>query len=308
MGIKKIKPIILITGANGMLAKYLTKQLEGEYFIRFLTRKVTKSNEYLWNIKTKYIDQNALKDVHTIIHLAGSSIANKRWTKKRKRLILSSRVDSANLILEELKKHQITINSFISASAIGYYGTSTTSSIYNEESLKGKDFLSDVCNKWEDAAHAFKSTNVAHRVIILRLGIILDKNEGALEKIVSPVKYGFGSGLGSGKQYMPWIHIQDLCNLFQYVITNNQLSGTFNAVSPQHITNIELTRGIAKVLKRFIILPNVPKFIIKVLFGEKSSILLNGSRISSEKIVNAGFKFEYPDINEALSNILRSKR
>ena len=239
---------VLITGANGLLAKHLAKQLESEYSIRFLTRKITRSNEYLWDLKNNYIDPNALKGVHIIIHLAGSPIANKRWTKKRKQIIFSSRVDSAHLILEELKKHEITIEKFISASAIGYYGTTTADYIFNEESPKGNDFLSNVCNKWEDAAHAFKSSNVANRIAIIRIGIILAKNDGALKKITRPIKYGLGSGIGTGNQYMPWIHIQDLCNVFNFVIMNKHISGTFNAVSPEHITNIELTKRIGKVL------------------------------------------------------------
>lgn len=302
-----MKKKILITGANGMLSKQLTKQLESEYSIRFLTRKVTRSNEYLWDLKKSYIDPNALKGVHTIIHLAGSSIANKRWTKKRKQDILSSRVDSAHLILEELKKNQITIDSFISASAIGYYGTITTNFIFNEESPKGNDFLSNVCGKWEDAAHEFKSSNIANRVAIIRIGIILAKNDGALKKIIQPIKYGLGSGIGTGNQYMPWIHIQDLCSLFKFVIMNKHISGTFNAVSPEHITNIELTKRIGKVLNRPIILPNISKFIIQVLFGEMGLILLNGSRVSSDKIISTGFNFNYENLNNALNNILQTK-
>ena len=295
---------ILITGANGMLAKHLNKQLKGEFSLRFLTRKITRSNEYLWDLKNNYIDPHALKDVHIIIHLAGSSIANKRWTKKRKQQILSSRVDSAHLILEELKKHHITIDAFISASAIGYYGTTTTDQIFNEESDKGTDFLSSICGKWEDAAHAFKSNNAAKRIAIIRIGIILAKNDGALKKIIQPIKYGLGSGIGTGKQYMPWIHIQDLCSVFQYIVNNKNLNGTYNAVAPEHITNLELTKKIGKTLNRPIILPNIPKFIIRGLFGEMSSILLNGSRVSSDKIIQSGFNFEYENIDDALNNIL----
>ena len=299
-----MKKIILITGASGMLAKHLAKQLKAEYAVRFLTRKVTQSNEYLWDIKEKYIDPNALKDVHSIIHLAGSSIADKRWTKKRKQVIISSRVDSAYLILDELKKHKLTIESFISASAIGYYGTITTDDIFNEESPKGSDFLSDVCDQWEEAAHAFKSSNVANRIAIIRIGIILAKNDGALKKITGPIKYGLGSGIGTGKQYMPWIHIKDLCGAFKFILQNKDLSGTFNAVSPEYITNIELTKRIGKVINRPIILPNIPKFIIQGIFGEMGGILLDGSRVSSQKIIRKGFKCNYRDLNDALNDIL----
>jgi len=295
---------ILITGANGMLAKHLAKKLKSEFSLRFLSRKITRPNEYLWDLENNYIDPNALKDVHIIIHLAGASIADKRWTNKRKQEILSSRVDSAQLILEELKKQHISIEAFISASAIGYYGSTTTEHIFNEESNKGNDFLSTICGKWEDAAHSFKSNKVAKRVAIVRIGIILDKNDGALKKITQPIRYGIGSGIGTGKQYMPWIHIQDLCNIFQFIIKNKDLNGVFNAVSPEHITNIELTKKIGKAINRPIILPNIPKFIIQGLFGEMSSIVLNGSRVSSDKIIRSGYNFEFENIDDALNDIL----
>jgi len=210
-----MKQVVLITGANGMLAKQLAKQLESDYSIRFLTRKKTRSNEYLWDLNNNYIDTNALIGVHCIIHLAGASVTTKRWTKKRKQTIISSRVESANLILKELKKHQISIEAFISASATGYYGTTTTDTIFNETKTKGDDFLSDVCDRWENAAFEFKINGIVNRVVIIRIGIILAKNNGALKKIIQPIKYGLGSGIGSGNQYMPWIHIVDLVRIFQ---------------------------------------------------------------------------------------------
>ncbi|MDB4835014.1 TIGR01777 family oxidoreductase [Cyclobacteriaceae bacterium] len=303
-----MKKNILITGANGMLSKHLTKQLEGQYSIRYLTRKVTRKNEYSWDLKKKHIDANALKDVHTIIHLAGSPIADKRWTKKRKQSILSSRVDSAQLILDQLKKNNITIDSFISASAIGYYGTSTTNNVYSEENKKGNDFLSNVCHKWEHAAHEFKSSNVANRVAILRIGVILSTRGGALKKIVFPIKYGIGSALGTGNQYMPWIHIEDLCRMFSFILNDDNINRTFNAVAPEHITNAELTKKIGQTLKRPILLPNIPKFIFKMLFGEMSIILLEGSRVSSNKILEQGFSFKYDNLTKALNNLLKKNK
>jgi uncharacterized protein (TIGR01777 family) len=300
-----MKQVVLITGANGMLAKHLAKQLEIEYSVRFLTRKKTRSNEYLWDLNNNYIDPNALIGVHNIIHLAGSSIANKRWTKKRKQIIISSRVDSAGLILKELKKHQISIETFISASAIGYYGTKTTDEIYNEKSPKGNDFLSDVCDKWEHAAYDFKSNGIANRIAIVRIGIILAGNDGVLKKIMQPIKYGLGSGIGTGNQYMPWIHIRDLVGIFKLFLDDKRITGTFNAVSPQHISNMEFTKAVAQLINRPLLLPNIPKFIIQGLYGEMSSILLEGSKISSEKILNTGFRFEYEKLRDALRSLIK---
>lgn len=300
-----MKQVVLITGANGMLAQFLAKELENEYSVRFLTREINRTNEYLWDVNKKYIDPKALIGVNTIIHLAGTSIANKRWTKSRKQAILSSRVDSAGLILKELKKHQITIETFISASAIGYYGSKTTDETYDEKSLKGNDFLSDVCFEWESAAEAFKLNEIANRVAIVRIGIILAKNDGVLTKIIKPINYGLGSGLGSGNQFVPWIHIHDLVRIFKFILDYKNITGTFNAVSPQHITNMELTNTVAKVLNKNILLPNIPKFIIQSIYGEMSTILLEGSKISSNKISNTGFVFEYEKLNDALNNLIK---
>ena len=259
----------------------------------------------MWDIKKKFIDPKALIGVDYIIQLAGSSIADKRWSKKRKEDILSSRVDSACLILEKLKKNKITIKTFISASAVGFYGTKTTDNIYTEESPKGNDFLSDVCSQWEKAAHSFRSNNIANSVSILRTGVILAKDEGALKKIIHPIKYGFGSFIGKGTQYMPWIHISDLCGIIKFLLENNKTNGIFNAVAPNHITNKYLTKEIAKQLDRKLILPNIPRFIIQGLFGDMAIILLEGSRVSSDKILQHGFKFEYDNLSKSLNNILQ---
>ncbi|MBN1112357.1 MAG: TIGR01777 family oxidoreductase [Bacteroidales bacterium] len=299
-----MKQVVLITGANGMVANYLAKQLEGNYSVRFLTQKVSQDNQYLWDLNTKYIDVEALKGVNHIIHLAGTPISGKRWSRKRKQAILHSRVDSAQLILETLKKHSLTVDSFISASAIGYYGTVTSQNIFTEESSKGNDFLSDVCGKWEDVAHLFKLNGVANRVSVVRMGIVLDKNYGAFKRIVQPIKLRIGASLGTGNQYMPWIHIHDLCGVYKFIIDNN-ISGTFNGVAPEHVTNTQLTKSVGRFLNRRIILPNIPEFLIKFLFGKMSVILLKGSRVSSDKILQEGYCFNYQTLDQALSNLLK---
>jgi len=299
-----MKQVVLITGANGMVANYLAKQLEGNYSVRFLTRKVSQDNQYLWDLNTKYIDVEALKGVNHIIHLAGTPISGKRWSRKRKQAILHSRVDSSQLILDTLKKYSLTVDSFISASAIGYYGTVTSQNIFTEESSKGNDFLSDVCGKWEDVAHLFKTNGVANRVSVVRMGIVLDKNYGAFKRIVKPIKLRIGASLGKGNQYMPWIHIHDLCGVYKFIIDNN-ISGTFNGVAPEHVTNTQLTKSVGRFLNRRIILPNIPEFLIKFLFGKMSVILLKGSRVSSDKIVQEGYCFNYQTLDQALSNLLK---
>lgn len=298
-----MKKVILVTGANGMLAKQLGSFLKNEYSVRFLTRKKTKENEYLWDIDKGFIDPEALVGVHTIIHLAGTSIASNRWSNKTKDLILSSRVESSELLLKELQKHQIKIETFISASATGFYGTKTTSEIFTEESPNGSDFLSEVCLKWENSANSFLLNNIARRVVTVRTGIIFSKNEGALKKISNPIKYGVGAALGTGNQYAPWIHIHDLVKIYKFILEEEKCTGPINAVSPHQITNLELTKEIAKTLHKTLFLPKIPTFILKLLFGEMSLILLEGSQVSAAKIMDYGFTFEYEHLSDALKNL-----
>lgn len=294
--------VVLITGANGMLARGLAKELREEYAVRFLTRRKKRDNEFLWDVNKEYIEPGALLGVDKIVHLAGASIADKRWTKKRKKLIMDSRVKSANLILSELKKQKLSVDSFVSASAVGYYGTRREDVLWDEESSKGSGFLSDVCELWEASARCFET--VANRVVRIRIGVVLAKEGGALEKIMQPIRYGLGASIGSGEQYMPWVHINDLVRVFKWALDEDTVEGAFNAVSPEHVTNTMLTKKIAKCLEKPLFLPHVPGFVLKAVLGEMASMLLEGNRVSSEKLLNRGFRFEYERIEEALRDLL----
>jgi len=297
-----MKEVVLITGVNGMLAKALALELDGEYTLKFLTREVKQENAYRWDINLGYIDPEGLKGVNHIIHLAGSPIAEKRWTPERKREIKKSRVDGAQLMHDELQKNNQKIDTFISASAIGYYGAMTTNHIFTEDSPNADDFLGEVCREWERVAHSFKSNHVANKIDIVRFGIVLDRDRGALKKIAAPIRFGLGSGVGTGKQWVPWIHIADLCGMLKFVMTQKE-GGTYNAVAPEHVTNNVFTQKVAAVLKRKVILPNIPAFFIRLLFGEMAVVLLTGSRVSSTKITERGFGFKYAKLNDALRNI-----
>lgn len=300
-----MKEIVLITGANGLIAKELSKQLENTYSVRFLTRKKKHENEFEWNIAKGILDERALGNISHVIHLAGAGVAEKRWTDERKKEIISSRVDSASLILKALQKKNQKIRSFISASGINYYGTETTEKICTEEDMPGNDFLSEVTVLWEQAADEFKNRGITERVVKLRTGVVLSEKEGALKKMLPTIKAGIGSPLGSGKQYMPWIHIQDICRMYQFAIENTGLDGAFNAVAPEHATNRQLTKAAAHVLKKPLFMPNVPAFVLKLMFGELSVAVLEGSRASAEKVLNAGFKFRFPNLEPALEDLLQ---
>ncbi|MBL1220767.1 TIGR01777 family oxidoreductase [Chryseobacterium sp. L7] len=300
-----MKEIVLITGAGGMIARELSKKLGNEYTVRFLTRKKKHDQDFEWDVKNKKIDEAALDNVSHIIHLAGANISEKRWTKERKQELISSRVDSAGLLLETVRKKNIRLNSFISASGINYYGTVTTDKIYTENDPPGNDFLSEVVVLWERAADDFKEQNLAERVVKIRTAVVLSKEDGALKKMVPTILYGIGSALGSGKQYMPWIHIEDICSIYETALKNSAMDGAYNAVAPQHTTNENLTEKIAEVLKKPLFMPNVPAFVLKLIFGELADALLEGSRASSQKIQDTGFQFKFPDLKKALENLLR---
>jgi len=300
-----MKETVLITGAGGMIARELSKKLEKEYTVRFLTRKKKRDHDFEWDIKKGTMDESALDNVSHIIHLAGANISEKRWTKERKQELISSRVDSAALLLDTLRKKKIKLKSFISASGINYYGTVTTDKIYKENDPPGNDFLSEVVVLWERSADDFKEQNLAERVVKVRTAVVLSKEDGALKKMIPTIQYGIGSPLGSGKQYMPWIHIEDICSIYETALKNTDMDGPYNAVSPQHTTNEDLTKKIATVLKKTLFMPNVPAFVLKLIFGELADALLEGSRASAQKIQDTGFKFKFPDLKEALENLLK---
>ena len=294
---------ILITGGTGLIGKHLCNLLTKKgHKVNILSRsKSHNPSIFQWDIKNNFIEEEAIKKADYIIHLAGAGIADKRWTTERKQILINSRVTSANLLFNKVKELNPTLKGFISASGVGFYGATTSTEIFNETDLPGQDFLSEICKKWENASLQFNKLNI--RTVILRTGVVLTKKGGALEKMTQPIKFGLGAALGSGKQYMPWIHIDDLCAMYLSTIENIEISGIYNAVAPEHCTNKTFSKTIATVLKKPFFLPNIPAFLLKIGLGELSCILLEGSKVSSIKIVKTGFKFEFPTLNTALNNL-----
>lgn len=300
-----MKEIVLITGANGLVAKRLSQILLPRFHVRYLTRNPKNENEFLWDVAGESIDVNGLYDTNHIIHLAGADISEKRWTSNRKNEIISSRVQSANLLLKTLVENNIKIKSFISASAVGYYGSGEERQVFSEEATKGDGFLAKVVEEWEKAADQFLLNKVAERVVKIRTGVILAKEKGALPKMALPIKYGIGSPLGTGKQFLSWIHIDDICKIYQFVLERSDIQGIYNGVSPHPVTNKEITYEIAHKLKRSILIPTIPKWVLKIIFGEMSSVLLDNNKVTSQKIEKEGFQFQYPNIKEALDNLIQ---
>lgn len=299
---------VLITGATGMIGQELVKVLhqnniEVNYLSTSKDKLVSKENYkgFYWNPNTNEIDINAFEGVSVIYHLAGATVA-KRWTSSYKKEILESRIIPTRLLYATLQNNPHQIKQIISASAIGIYPDSL-GSIYNEEN-KGVDdsFLGEVVQKWETEVDAFKKINIL--VTKIRIGIVLSNKGGALPQMVTPIKYGVGAAFGSGKQYQSWIHIEDLVNVFYYTQIK-ELSGIYNAVAPHPVTNATITKEIAKVLKRPLWLPNIPKFAMKMILGEMHILLFSSQSVSALKILNEGFQFKYATIEKALADILK---
>jgi uncharacterized protein (TIGR01777 family) len=292
---------VLITGGSGLIGRRLSFLLKSRgYEVRILSRSNNPKNSYktfLWNISEKTINDSAFEDLNHIIHLAGAGIADKRWSEKRKKEIIASRVASTNLLYNTVKRLETPLDSFISASATGYYGAITSETIFEEKDKPAKDFLGKVCSLWEDSIFQFNEIKI--RTVALRTGIVLSKDGGALKKMKTPII----TSLGNGKQYMPWIHIDDLCELYIKAIEDQEFKGAFNAVSSEHISNLSFSKKVSKIFNHPFLAVGTPSFILQIVFGEMSTIILNGSRISANKIKQAGFKFKFENLEKALKNL-----
>lgn len=301
-----IMATILITGGTGLVGRFLCKKLKDKgYSVAILGRTCQKNGEtptYSWDIDKNEIEKEAIEKADYIIHLTGANISESKWTAKRKKLIIDSRVKSAQLIFEKLKENTNQVKAFISASAIGYYGTISTDKIFSETDPPSNDFLGETCRQWEQSVDRFEELRI--RAVKIRTGVVLAKHGGALAKMITPIKLGIGSAIGNGRQYLPWIHIEDLCDIYIKAIEDTQMNGAYNAVAPDHKTNRDFTETLAHVLRKPFWVPNIPAIVMKIIFGKMSAMLLKGSRVSSEKIINVGYKFKFPNLEGALVNLI----
>ena len=299
---------VLITGATGMIGnKLVALLLQNNIEIHYLTTskgKIQNKSNYTgfyWNLDEGYIDPNCLQGVDAIIHLAGATVS-KRWTNNYKQEIIESRVLSSALLYSCIKNNPNDVKQLISASAIGIYPDSLTE-LYTEDNPSSDDsFLGNVVVKWEESVDVFKVLNL--KVTKIRIGLVLSNKGGALMEMLKPIKIGLGSPFGSGKQMQSWIHIDDLVEIFYFVL-KNQKEGIFNAVAPNPITNTELTQAIAKTLGKPLFMPNVPKFMMKLILGEMHQLLFSSQKVSSKKIEQNGFQFQFKEIHTALDDLLK---
>ncbi len=297
---------ILITGGTGLLGQRLTELLlQAGHKVSYLSRKKEKNADvaiFQWDIQKGYIEAEAFENIDFIVHLAGAGIAEKRWTDERKKEIIDSRIQPIELIDRHLQKKGIKLKGFISASASGYYGGDTGEIKLDEDSPAGNDFLAECTKLWEISTQNFKQSE---REVRIRIGIVLSEKGGALPQLVLPIRYGFGAALGSGKQYISWIHIDDLCQIFIKAIEDETLHGAYNAVSPNPVSNAEMTKIAAKVLKRPLWLPNLPSFLLKIAFGEMGIVVTGGNFVLNKRLSQeTDFQYKFTNIKEALKNLL----
>ncbi len=303
--------IILITGGTGLTGRALSRKLLSlGHEVIILSRSPSQSadsNSRLsyayWNVEEQQIDSKAVARADYIIHLAGASVIEKRWTLKRKKQIVDSRVKGVELLVKALSDGNNKVKALISASAIGWYGAGAASQSFTETDPAANDFLGQTCRQWEESLAA--ASTLDKRVVKFRIGIVLSSEGGALREFIKPLRFGIAAILGNGQQVVSWIHIDDLVNLYIMAIENEALNGTYNAVAPFPVSNKELTLELARQRnKKWFIPIHVPAFMLKLILGKRSIEILKSASVSSEKIEQAGYDFLYPSLDSALRELL----
>lgn len=296
---------VLITGANGLVGTELTSHLTNRaYQIVPLIRPHSKfeGEAARWEPSKQEIDLDAMKGVETVIHLSGESIASGRWSKAKKQRIRDSRVDVTRFLAESICKLDPKPKTLLCASAVGFYGDRADEEL-DEHSTPGEGFLPEVCQEWEAAADTARQNGI--RVVHLRFGVILSKHGGALKQMLTPFKLGAGGKLGSGKQYMPWVSLNDVVNIIQYCMEHESINGAVNVTAPNPATNYEFTKTLGRVISRPTIIP-APAFGLKLVMGEMAdALLLSSTRAIPKKLLDSGYEFKDEDLYHALAGELR---
>lgn len=297
---------ILVTGGTGLVGDLLTKKLQDQgYDVSIMSRnpeKVKNLKAFYWDSKKQEIDEKCLDGIDTIIHLAGENIADGRWTDQRKKILISSRSESIGLLYDLMKRREHQVKAVLSASAVGFYGD-RANEILDEESFVGTGFLAHCCNEWEKAVD--QGTEIGLRVAKFRIGLLLTPKGGVLEIFKLMVKTFTATKLGSGQQWFPWIHSDDLIGMFLWAVENDNVKGVFNATAPNPVRNKEFTKTLSDVLHRPFWPLAIPKSMFKLLMGEKSELVLMSTHTKSDKIIKAGFTFKFLCLKTALQDLTK---
>lgn len=299
---------ILITGATGLIGHELEKLLLSKgLIVNYLStsKRKLKNNlnnkGFYWNPNTGEIDLRAFENVEVIFHFAGASIS-KRWTKKYKIELIESRIQSSRLLFQTLQKHPNQVRQIISASAIGGYASSLTKVYHETDPIDNPGFLGEIVRNWENEVDHFKSLNI--KVAKVRIGLVLSTKGGMLMKLMQQAKFGIASSFGNGNQYQSWIHIEDLVNIFDFIMEHEE-EGVFNGVAPHPTSNKELIRSVAKSMHKPFFMPNVPEFVLKLILGEMHVLLLESQHVSCLKLLDNGFQFKYASLQKALQSLIK---
>ena len=299
---------VLVTGATGFVGKRLLARLDRPVVLSRDAAKAEKSlaqykvKAFAWNVQAEPPPQAAFDGIDAVIHLAGDPVAEGRWTAAKKARIRDSRIEGTRNLVATLAALPVKPQVLVSASAIGYYGD-RGEELLDERSTPGSDFLAEVCLGWEREAQ--RAAELGIRVAMVRVGVVLGEKGGALAKMLTPFKIGMGSPLGNGRQYMSWIHIDDLVEEFLFAARESNVHGPLNGTAPGPVTNREFTKALGKALHRPTFMPPVPGFVLKTMLGDFSEVLLASQRVQPEAAQAAGFKFKYSNLEPALREILQ---
>lgn len=309
--------VILISGGTGLIGRNLTRHLlERNHEVIILTRDKNKTSDNpeisysYWDIRKQIIDSEVLKKSNHIIHLAGAGVMDKNWTASYKKEIIESRTKSAELIIKNIKENDHRINSFISATAIGYYGPDSKPLIrkegFVETDLPSNDFLGETCVKWEACTEPVKSLGI--RLVKLRTGIVLANEGGALKEYKLPLKFGVATIFGNGKQIVSWIHIDDLCRMYCDAVENDYWLGVYNAVAPETIPQKKFMIALGEKIKNKFFIPiHIPRFALKLFLGKRSIEILKSATVSDKKKKSVGFTFLHPTLKAALEELCNTQ-
>ena len=297
---------VLLAGGSGLIGQRLSILLEKKgYGVIFLSRKKKSDDRFFqWDVEKGTIDSIAIQKADYVINLAGAGIADKRWTKNRKKFLIESRTQTAALLKDSFEKIK-NPKAYFSASAIGFYGNRGDDWLTENSDPQPEGFLSECTIAWENAARSIAKLNI--RTAIFRIGIVLSMKGGALPEMILPMKFGARVSFGDGKAYYPWVHIDDVCNMFIWALENEKANGIYNAVAPKPLMIKKLANEIHEARGGFTLPVPAPAFILKLMMGEMADMLLNSARVSAEKILKSGYKFKFPEIQPALKNILKEK-
>lgn len=300
---------VTITGARGLLGQALTQHLlEAGYAVKHISRTSGSTQVgnhtvpvFAWNYAQEKLDGGALEDGDVLIHLAGASVGESRWTSRVKKEILDSRIESTRFLYHHVQKHNIFLKQYIGASAIGYYGLNSAELPFEETDAPGTDFMAQICVEWEKAHELFQSVSVP--VCIPRIGIVLSASGGVFASLSAPVRKVGGIVVGSGKQIIPWIAIQDFCRVLHWMMESPVKDGVYNVTAPEIVTHSQVVKLLAAHFKKPFFPVHVPGFLVRMALGEQAELVLKGSAVSSRKLIQSGFSFEYPEIRTAIRNL-----